>query len=244
MKRNKSIGVEIEKKKQKKKEYLREYYQKNKEQISKQKKEYNKKNKDKMAKQKKEYMNEYNKRSEVKKRNLERVKKYSQSPKGKLKIKSYVDKNKDGIKKRKRKWNQENKDRIYEQHQEYYEKNKAKRRKQIRKYLRQRYKENGKFKVTTNLRNRFNGALRLYSKTGKIMSARKYGIDYGKIIEHLKPFPKDMKNYEVDHIIPLSWFDFNNTKEIKWAFAPENHQWMLKKQNRMKSDKFMGVVER
>ena len=72
------------------------------------------------------------------------------------------------------------------------------------------------------------------------MSSRKYGINYKAIIEHLKPFPKDIENYEVDHVVPLSWFDFNNLEEIKWAWAPENHQWLTIEENRNKSDRFMG----
>ena len=82
--------------------------------------------------------------------------------------------------------------------------------------------------------------MKQYSKTGKVTSASKYGINYKKIIEYLKPFPKDIENYEVDHIIPLSWFDFNNPKEIKWAFAPENHQWLLEEKNGSKGNRFMG----
>ena len=73
------------------------------------------------------------------------------------------------------------------------------------------------------------------------MTSRQYGINYKKIIENLKPFPKDSENYEVDHIVPLSWFDFNNPEEIRWAFAPENHQWMKKEDNRKKSDKYISI---
>jgi len=93
------------------------------------------------------------------------------------------------------------------------------------------------------LRNRFNSVVNNYSKTGKIKSSKEYGIDYKEIIEHLKPFPKDMGNYEIDHVIPISWFNLRDSKEIKWAFAPENHQWMLKSENRKKSNSFMGGVE-
>ena len=91
-----------------------------------------------------------------------------------------------------------------------------------------------------NLRSRVSTALKAYSKTGKIMKSKDYGINYKKIIEHLKPFPKDIEKYEVDHIVPLSWFNFNNKEEIKWAFAPENHQWLLAKDNRKKHNNFMG----
>jgi len=42
-----------------------------------------------------------------------------------------------------------------------------------------------------------------------------YGIDLQKIINHLKPFPKDLKNYDIDHIIPLIKFDLTKREDIK-----------------------------
>jgi len=95
-------------------------------------------------------------------------------------------------------------------------------------------------RIINCLRTRFRTAFKYYSTTGKIKTSNEYGINYKKIIEHLKPFPKDIENYEVDHIVPLSWFDFNNPEEIKWAWAPENHQWLTKEENRSKSNNFMG----
>ena len=67
------------------------------------------------------------------------------------------------------------------------------------------------------------------------MKSKKYGIDYKAIIEHLKPFPKDISIYHIDHIKPLCSFDLTSPKEVKKAFAPENHQWLLARDNLMKS---------
>lgn len=109
---------------------------------------------------------------------------------------------------------------------------------------RKRRKNDVTYAIAKRLRCRLNHSITYYTNTGKIMPSKKYGVDFEIIIEYLKPFPKDIKNYEVDHIIPVSWFDLNNPEEVEWAFAPENHQWMLIIKNRRKSNKFIEVVER
>ena len=69
------------------------------------------------------------------------------------------------------------------------------------------------------------------------MSSKKYGIDWKKVIEHLKPFPENIGDFEIDHIIPLHTFDLNYPEQVKKAFAPENLQWLLRIENRKKSGK-------
>jgi hypothetical protein len=49
-------------------------------------------------------------------------------------------------------------------------------------------------------------------------------IDFDAIANSLGPSPGI--NYDIDHIIPVSLFDFNNPDHIKIAFAPENHRWL------------------
>ncbi len=90
-------------------------------------------------------------------------------------------------------------------------------------YYKQRRKIDINFRIKSYLRGNLGRAFREYSKKGKQTTSKKYGINFQAIIEQLKPFPEDIENYHIDHIIPLSWFDFNNPQEIKWAFAPENH---------------------
>jgi hypothetical protein len=105
-------------------------------------------------------------------------------------------------------------------------------------YKKNRKKTDHKFDLICKLRNRTNDALKTYSKTGKIMSSKKYGIDYIGIIKHLGPCPGKRKEYHIDHIFPLVAFDFNNLKHIKAAFAPENHQWLKAEDNLKKNDKY------
>ena len=95
------------------------------------------------------------------------------------------------------------------------------------------------FRLAKNLRTLFINTLRTYLVTGKIKPSCEYGIDYKAIIEHLKPFPKDIENYHIDHIIPLSLFDFNNPQQIKIAFAPTNHQWLTIKENLEKGNRLV-----
>lgn len=116
------------------------------------------------------------------------------------------------------------------------------------RYNNRRRKKDVYFRNKLNLRRRVVRAFRDFTKTGKIMTSREYGIDYGKIIEHLmKNRPEgvaneDLGNYRewhIDHIMPLSKFDLNNPDEVKKAFAPENHQWLTAEENMRKGNKIL-----
>lgn len=118
-------------------------------------------------------------------------------------------------------------DRYQREKEHIYQKNKERR------------KIDTQFRIKTRLMTALNGALRKYTKTGKIMSSKKYGIDYGAIIKHLGEPPDYENNYDIDHIKPLSKFDLNDPEQVKQAFAPENlrwlkHKWNIKKGNRYK----------
>lgn len=103
-------------------------------------------------------------------------------------------------------------------------------------YIKKRYKEDKSFRTQMNLRKLVYNAISKYSKEGKIMKSRQYGINYKKIIEHLKPFPEEISKYDIDHILPLSKFNLNDKSHIKIAFHPFNHQWMLSGKNKRKSN--------
>jgi len=145
---------------------------------------------------------------------------------------------KERLKKYKQKYNKKLK--VIEWRKEYMRKytKKPENKIKINNYLKKKRKEKSKFRIMGNLRMLLYLAMRRYSKTGKIMSSMKYGIDYKAIIEHLKPFPDNLSDYEVDHIKPLSLFNLNDKEEVKKAFAPENHQWLLAPINRSKGAKY------
>ena len=90
------------------------------------------------------------------------------------------------------------------------------------------------FAIKQRLRCLLYNATKRYANGNKIGTSKKYGIDWNKIIEHLKPFPKDISKYHIDHKIALSRFNLLNQKEVRKAFAPENHQWLLAKDNLQK----------
>ena len=109
----------------------------------------------------------------------------------------------------------------------------------LREKARWKRKNDPKYVVAERLRKSLRHALTNYSDTGKIKSSRKYGINWERVIEHLKPFPKNMKNYEIDHIIPLRALNLRNQKDIKRAFSPQNLQWLTILENRIKGGKIL-----
>ncbi len=227
----KECGIKIERKgtnqkyckvckKPKKKENDKRFYQKNKVYYQKQNKKYKEENSERL----KEYKKEYNQRPEVK----ERIKEYNQRPEVKEWIKEYNQRPEF------KEWIKE-----YNQRPEVIKK----RRIYYNKYTKEKKKEDIQFLLQCRLRRAVCDTLKNYTKTGKIMTSKKYGINYKAIIKYLKPLPKDIKNYEIDHIIPLSWFDLNNPEEMKWAFAPENHQWLTKEENIVKGNRMIYIKE-
>ena len=143
-----------------------------------------------------------------------------------------------------RKYYKRNREKILEQRREksklyfreYHQRPEVKKRRNIR--LTHRRKTDSDYKIRRLLRYRVWKVLKKYSQTGKIMRSKKYGIEFQAIIEHLKPFPKEIFKYHVDHIRPLCSFDFNDPEQIKEAFAPENHQWLTIQENLIKGGKY------
>lgn len=190
----------------------------------------------------------------------ERNKKYREENKEKIRDykKKWAERNKFRLKEKHKKWWEENKEeqsikrkknyplkrdkikeyrennlnRIKETEKLYRIRNKEKILKGKKERWKRKFNSDKNFRVKLLLRTRLYKALGKYTKTGKIMSSRAYGIDYGAIIEYLKPFPKDLSNYEIHHKKPLFAFNFinpdgsQNLKEIQEAFKPENHEWL------------------
>ena len=145
----------------------------------------------------------------------------------------------DDVKKRElinsKNWKDENRDKVNARAKEYYSRPEVKIRSKI--YYLNKYQEDELFKIKNRLRVRLCQAIELYLINGKIMGSSK-GISYGAIIEHLKPFPKDLSKYHIDHIKPLCTFELTDPKEVKKAFAPENHQWLTAHENLSKGGKY------
>lgn len=161
----------------------------------------------------------------------------------KIRHPNYIDKNKYV---RLKKWRRENKEKYRIAKNRQY-RNRIKRdplfakreSERIMKLRMKRMNIDKEFYVRERVRNSFTKALRIYCKTGKITKSKMYGIDYKLIAESLKPFPKDIENWHIDHIIPLVRFNLNNLEEIKKAFAPNNLQWLPALENIRKKDRTM-----
>ena len=74
-------------------------------------------------------------------------------------------------------------------------------------------------------------------------SSKYYGINFKKIYDHLGEPPGELKDYHIDHIRPLASFDLTDPDEVRKAFSPENHQWLTREENIIKSDKLFYTKE-
>lgn len=105
---------------------------------------------------------------------------------------------------------------------------------EVRKQAREFYRRNH---IRVRLRNRVNQALR-HQKVRKALTVAEYGIDVAAIAAHLGPCPGDPSEWHIDHIRPLSSFNLTDAEQVKVAFAPENHQWLLAVENLRKHAKY------
>jgi hypothetical protein len=105
------------------------------------------------------------------------------------------------------------------------------------------YQKDNNHTIGLRLRNSLRGTLKRYTIKGKTEKSSIYGINYSEIIEHLKPFPENIRKYHIDHIKPLCSFNLEDKDEIKKAFHPSNLRWLLKKDNlnKIKEDMKMSL---
>ncbi len=132
--------------------------------------------------------------------------------------------------------------RIRRQRNELTDEQKARRSRWQYEYKLRKMESDPLFRIKEILRHRLRNAVSAYGK-GKKRTSKEYGIDLMAIARHLGPCPGEKKDYEIDHIIPLAAFDFSDDEQIRKAFAPENHQWLLKEQNRKKGAKLPSEYE-
>lgn len=187
-------------------EYIRRYRDRNKDVLKEKRKEYRIKNRFKINANTNKYY----------KNNKEKISKIQ---------KKYYNNNKEEIKNRVSKRYHKNKKPITQEQREY---NKA--------YFGNKYKNDIQFNLRVRMCNRFNQAIRKYNYEDRIVIAKDKKIDYKAIIKHLSPFPEDVSEYNIDHIIPLDFFDLTNEEHIKKAWDPVNLQFLLKSDNESKGN--------
>ena len=103
-----------------------------------------------------------------------------------------------------------------------------------------RYRNDPEYNIRCRLRWSFNQMFKRYINDKKQFHSNKYGIGFDEIIEHLKPFPKKISEYHIDHITPLCSFRFINNdgsinmELIQKAFSKDNLRWLKARDNIIK----------
>jgi hypothetical protein len=195
-------------------------------------------------------------------KNQEKIKKYRDNTKNKSKEyrinnkkklsiyrQAYAVNNKNKIKEYNQNYRIEyekiNKEKIKIRKQGYYQKNKEEKIKKSKIYKINRYNNDIIFKLGTQLRNRFNKALKRNQKKGHILNL--IGCTIGQLKQHLElKFQENMSwsnwgfgenCWHIDHIIPCASFDLNLEENQCKCFHYTNLQPLWQKDNLEKSDK-------
>ncbi len=151
--------------------------------------------------------------------------------------KEYREKNKQFVKTANKNWREKNSTELKEKKKEYYEKtkeqNKHKKYQGNKLYL----ENNPKAKFAMQLRGRILDGFRRFSKNGKTESCKEYGIDFEAIYNKIGPKPDG--KYHLDHIIPVSLFNFDIKEHVRLAHCPENLRWVTQTENLKKAKKII-----
>ena len=177
-------------------------------------------------------------------KNKEKIKEYKKEH-----CKEYYQKNKEKIDNKNKKWCQENhvrnkeqkkmymennKEKFKEYQKEYRKEHKSRIRERMRKYDNNRYQTEPLYRFKKNIRSLIQQGFKLYSKNGKTKSCKEYGIDFKSIYDKIGQKPEG--NYHLDHIIPVSIFDFDNPEHVRLSHLPENLRWISAEENFSKND--------
>lgn len=149
--------------------------------------------------------------------------------------KEYRNKNKEKVKLANKNWRIKNRLTLRKSKQDYYFRNKKRDRKKRRESNKNYIKNNPKAKFSQLLRTRINAGFKYYSKNGKTQSCSEYGIDFEEIYNKVGPKPDG--NFHLDHIIPMSVFDFDNPEHVKLCNCGDNLRWVDSKENLIKWNK-------
>lgn len=195
-------------------------------------------------KKNKEYQKEYNKkyREENKEKLKEKQKEYRENNKDKIFLnrKKYREKNKEIISNKKREYYKNNKERLKLKFKNYQKNNKINRN--IRELNR---KKNDKdYKIKSNIRTLFISNFKSNSIKKKSTLFYYTGFNIQDYIEYLKTnYSEDFKNItdknkiHIDHIIPVSAYDFTIADDIKKCWNPNNLRLISSAENIFKKNK-------
>ena len=206
-------------KKAKKKEYLKQYYLDNKENLKQYDKQYYLDNREKISEQKKEYYLDNKKR--IKEQNKE-----------------YQLNNREKISEKKKEYYLDNKEKLLGRQKQYNLENKPKRN----AYVSNKRKTDLAFALTDNLRTRLKQALNGKNKSKSTLKLLGCTVKY--LIQHLEKQFQPGMNWEnrhlfhIDHIRPCSSFDLTDPKQQSECFNYKNLQPLWAQDNMVKGAKW------
>lgn len=156
--------------------------------------------------------------------------------------KEYYQKNKERLKEKQARYREENRGRINEHAREYSKNN----REAINKKNKLRYNTDESFRLRSLVQKRINRALKNEVKLGKTQYLLDTDIEtYKEYLELLFEDGMEWSNYgewQIDHIIPVSYFDLTKEEEQKKAFCFTNTRPMWKSENLAKGDKIPYIA--
>ena len=169
------------------------------------------------------------------------------SEKIKKSVKEYRECNPEKINKNRKKWAEKNVDKLktyYSEYQKTYRvKNIVRLRERDRIYRNDKYQKDYKLRINVCMSSRIRRALKNIKKDRPWNKYVDYTIE--ALIEHLQYSFKDGMNWgnygewEIDHIIPVSFFNLYNPEEITKCWSLNNLQPLWKHDNRVKSNKII-----
>lgn len=230
------------------KKYEKEKYERNKDELNKKSREDDKKFKEENPEEYRKYRDkqnesrrlktiEKNKHNQPKTEEQKLIENEQRRIERLVYAKEYRTTNKESVRAANKKWREENKEQHKIKKKEYYEATKDKNKHE--KYLRNKdyLERNPQAKFNMQLRGRILAGFRRFSKNGKTETCKEYGIDFEAIYK--KVGPKPGKEYHLDHIIPISLFQFDNKEHVRLAHSPENLRWIPGKENLEKAYKII-----
>lgn len=157
------------------------------------------------------------------------------------KMKERREKDPESHKENNRKWREANREKHRENARKWYYANKERALKRHAEYFKQREKTDISFRISRRLRNRVWHVAKGKVKAGSAVACLGCSLDEFRLHIEQK-FTPDMNwdNYgtvwELDHIIPLSWFELDNSIHFEIACHYTNLQPLLVADNRKKRD--------